>query len=162
MQSTALFGNNRYLAGVNALGLTVVHAASGESLGRDTSIPNGSLLCADGDEIICLVQKNNAAAELYRFMIDNNGRLVTRRNYSVTAGAGSRFTAIGAGTGNAVLLGTSTGSLVTVASDGWVSLFSAREQTLITDAAVSGSTVAFISENGYIGFIPLDYQQLFE
>jgi len=163
MQSTALFGNNRYLAGINALGLSVVHAASGETLGRDTSIPNGSLLCADGDDLLCLVQKNNAAAELYRFTIDNSGRLVTRKNYSVTvSGMKDRFTAIGAGTGNAVLLGTSTGSLVTVASDGRVSLLSAREQTLITDAAVSGSTMAFISENGYIGFIPLDHQQLFD
>jgi hypothetical protein len=163
MSSTALFGNNRYLEGVNALGLTVVHAASGETLGRDTSIPNGSLLCADGDDLICLVQKNNTAAELYRLTIDNSGRLVTRRNFSVTvSGMKDRFTAIDAGTGNTVLLGTSTGSLVTVASDGWASLLSAREQTLITDAAMSGSTVAFISENGYIGFIPLDYQQLFD
>jgi len=163
MYSTALFGNNRYLAGLNSEGLAVVHAASGDLLGRDASIPNGSLLCADGDDFICLVQKNNEAAELYRFTIDNSGRLVMRRNYSVTvSGMKDRFTAIGTGTGNAVLLGTSGGSLVAVASDGRVSLLSAKEQTLITDTAVSGSTVAFISENGYIGFIPLDYQQLFE
>jgi WD40 repeat protein len=162
MRSTALFGNNRYLAGINAQGLAVVHAASGELLGREASIPNGSLLCADGDDFICLVQKNNAAAELYRFTIDGGGRLVTRRNFSVTvSGAGNRFTAIGAGTGNAALFGTLTGSVVTAATDGLVSLFSSKEQTLITDAAVSGPTVAFISENGHIGFIPLDHQQLF-
>jgi len=161
MHSTALFSNNRYLAGINAQGLSVVHAASGEILGRDTSIPNGSLLCADGDDFICLVQKNNATAEQYRFTIDNNGRLVTRRNFSVTiSGAGDRFTAIGAGTDNTAIIGTSGGSVATAASDGRVRLLSAKEQTLITDAAVSGSTVAFISENGYIGFIPLDHQQL--
>jgi len=166
MHSTALFSNNRYLAGINAQGLSVVHAASGEILGRDPSIPNGSLLCADGDDFICLVQRNNAAAELYRFTIDNNGRLVTRRNFSVTvSGMGGRFTAIGAGTvaagtGAAALFGTSGGFVVSAASDGRVRLLSAKEQTLITDAAVSGSTVAFISEDGYIGFIPLDHQQL--
>jgi hypothetical protein len=161
MHSTALFSNNRYLAGINAQGLVAVHAASGEILGRDPSIPNGSLLCADGDDFICLVQKNNAAAELYRFTIDNSGSLVMRRHFSVTvSGMGNRFTAIGMGTGNSAFLGTSGGSLVIAASDGRVSLLSSKEQTLITDAAVSGSTAAFISENGHIGFIPLDYQQL--
>jgi len=163
MFSTALFSNNRYLAGLNAEGLSVVNAASGEILGRDASIPNGSLLCADGGDFICLVQKNNAAAELFRFTIDNNGRLVMRRKFSVTvSGSGNRFTAIGAGTGSAAFFGTSGGSLVIAASDGSARLLFAKEQTLITDAAVSGSTVSFISENGYIGFIPLDYQQLFE
>ena len=163
MQSTALFGNNRYLAGLSAQGLAVVHAASGDMLGMDASIPSSSLLCADGDDIICLVQKNNAAAELYRFTIDNNGSLVMRKNYSITvSGMKDRFTAIGAGTGNTALLGTSTGSLASAASDGRASLLSAKDQTLITDAAVSGSTLAFISENGYIGFIPLDHQQLFD
>jgi WD40 repeat protein len=162
MYSTALFGNNRYLAGVNAQGLAVVHAASGDILGRDASVPNGSLLCADGDDFICLVQKNNAAAELYRFTIDNGGRLVTRNNFSITVSSpGNRFTAIGAGSGNAAFFGTSGGSVVSAASDGSARLLSAEEQFLITDAAVSGSTVAFISENG-IGFIPLDYQQLYE
>jgi WD40 repeat protein len=161
MRSTALFSNSRYLAGINTQGLAVVHAASGEILGRDPSIPNGSLLCADGDDFICLVQKNNAAAELYRFTIDNNGRLVTRRNFNVTvSGLDSPFTAIGAGTGNTALFGTSGGSVASVASDGRVRLLSVKEQTLITDAAVSGSTVAFISEDGYVGFIPLDHQQL--
>jgi hypothetical protein len=167
MHSTALFSNNRYLAGLSAQGLAVVHAASGEILGRDASIPNGSLLCADGDDFICMVQKNNTAAELYRFTINNSGSLVMRGHFSVTvSGTGNRFTAIGAGTGNAAgaaaFFGTSDGSLVIAASNGSARLLSAKEQTLITDAAVSGSTVVFISENGYIGFIPLDYQQLLE
>jgi len=163
MNSPALFSNNRYLAGLNAEGLAVVHATSGEILDRDTSIPNGSLLCADGDDFICLVQKNNAAAELYRFTVDSSGRLVTRRQFSLSVtGMGGRFTAIGAGTGNTALFGTSDGFLVSAASDGTARLFSAREQTLIIDAAVSGSTVAFITDNGYIGFIPLDYRQLSE
>ena len=163
MSSTALFSNNRFLAGLNAEGLAVVHAASGEVLGRDASIPNGSLLCADGDDIICLVQKSNAAAELYRFTIDNGGRLVTRNKFSVAvSGAGNRFTAIGAGTGGGAVFGTVNGSVVSAASDGWARLFSVKDQTLIIDAAVSGSTVAFISDNGNIGFIPLDYQQLYD
>jgi len=161
MSSTALFSNNRFLAGVNAEGLAVVYAASGEILGKDPSIPNGSLLYADGDDFICLVQKNNAAAELYRFTIDNGGRLVMRKNFSITvSGAGNHLTAIAPGTGGGAVFGTVNGSVVSAASDGLARLFSAKEQTLIIDAAVSGSTLAFISDNGYIGFIPLDYQQL--
>jgi hypothetical protein len=164
MYSPALFSNSRYLAGVNAEGLTVVHAASGDILGRDGSIPNGSLLCPDGDDFICLVQKNNAEAELYRFTVDTSGRLVMRRYFSITVSGmdnNNRFTAIGAGTGNGAFFGTTGGSIVTAASNGQTRLLSAREQTLITDAAVSGSTVAFITDNGYIGFLPLDYQQLY-
>jgi WD40 repeat protein len=163
MSSTALFSNSRFLAGVNAEGLAVVYAASGEILGRDPSIPNGSLLCADGDDFICLVQKSNAAAELYRFTIDNSGRLVMRKNFPITVSdAGSRLTAIGAGNGGAAVFGTVNGSVVSAASDGLARLFSTKEQTLIIDTAVSGSTLAFISDNGYIGFMPLDYQQLFD
>jgi len=163
MTSTALFSNSRFLAGVNAQGLAVVYAASGEVLGREASVPQGSLLCADGDDFICLVQKNSAAAELYRFTIDNDGSLVTRNKISITvSGAGGRLTAIAAGTGGSAVFGTVNGSVVTAASDGQASLFSAKEQTFIIDAAVSGSTMAFISDNGHIGFIPLDYQQLLD
>jgi WD40 repeat protein len=162
MYSTALFGNNRYLAGVNAEGLAVVNAVSGEIMGRDASIPNGSLLCADNDDFICLIQKNNAAAQLYRFTVDNGGRLVTRGNIPITvSGAGNSFTAICAGTGNAAFFGTADGSLAASSSRGETRLLAVKEQILITDAAVSGSTVAFISDNGHIGFIPLDYQRLF-
>jgi len=162
MLSAALFGNNRYLAGINSQGLSVVHAASGGILGRDASIPNGSLLCADGDDFLCLVQKNNTAAELYRYTIDSNGGLVMRKNFSVAvSGAGSRLTAMNTGTGSA-LFGTSSGSLIVCDPMGNAGLFSAKEQTFITDAAVSGSTVAFVSGNGYIGFIPLDFQRLSE
>jgi len=163
MASTALFSNSRFLAGVNAEGLVVVYAASGEVLGRDASVPQGSLLCADGDDFICLVQKNNAAAELYRFTIDSGGRFVTRNKVTIAASvAGSRLTAIAAGTGGSAAFGTVNGSVVTAATDGQARLFSAKEQTLIIDAAVSGSTLAFISDNGYVGFIPLDYQQLID
>jgi WD40 repeat protein len=179
LHSPALFSNNRYLAGVDAEGLAVVHAASGEILGRDASIPNGSLLCADGGDFICLVQKNNTAtptapptvppaaaapqvAELYRFTVDNSGRFIARGNFSISVtGMDDQFTAIGAGSATgAALFGTSSGSLAIAASDGQTRLLSAKEQTFITDAAVSGSTLAFISDNGYIGFLPLDYQQL--
>jgi hypothetical protein len=168
MNSPVLFSNTRYLAGLNAEGLAVVHAASGEILGRDASIPNDSLLYPDGGDFICLVQKNNAASQLYRFTVDNSGRLVMRNNFSITVSGmdnNNRFTAIGAGTNNAVgaaaFFGTTDGSIVIAASNGQTSLLAAREQILITDAAVSGSTVAFITDNGYIGFIPLDYQQLY-
>jgi WD40 repeat protein len=159
MNSTVLFSNNRYIAGVDAEGLAIVHATSGEVLARNASIPNGSLLYADGDDIICLAQKNNAA-EFYRFTMDKSGSLVIRANYSIPAsGPDRRFTAIYAGTGSAAFFGTSDGSLLSAASDGRTRVFYSREQIFIIDAAVSGSTMAFISDNGYFGFIPLEYQQ---
>ena len=165
--SPVLFSNSRYLAGVNNQGLAIVHAASGEILARDGSVPTGSLLCAVDDTLICLVQNNNTAAELRNYSVDSNGRLINNgRVYLSAAGVGSdsRFTAIdangsaGAG-GSAIALGTADGSMILAGIDGRPQLLSTSDQTQITDAAVSGGTIAFITANGAIGFIPLNYSQ---
>ena len=44
LYSPVLFGNSRYLAGVNAQGLAVINAVSGEVLARETNVPDGSIL----------------------------------------------------------------------------------------------------------------------
>ena len=163
--SPVLFSNSRFLAGVNAEGLAVVHAASGELLGRDLAIPDGSLLCALDDALICLVQRTGSPAELYRYTVDRSGHLVTTRpvNLSVPRmGDGNRFTTIAAsGSGNsAIALGTAGGSLVLTGVSGGARMLSTADLARITDAAIAGSTIAFAAEDGMMGFIPLDYRQL--
>jgi len=163
--SPVLFSNNRFLAGVNAEGLAVVHAASGDLLGRNLAIPDGSLLCAAGDMLICLVQRAGAATELHRFTIDRAGSLVSSGNVPLAVSGladDDYFTAIAAnGTGNnAIALGTASGSLVLAGVNGRAQLLSTVDHAQITDAAVSASTIAFVTENGAIGFVPLDYNQL--
>jgi WD40 repeat protein len=165
LYSPVLFSNSRYLAGINAnasqgrRGLVVIHAASGEIFAWDDSIPNGSPLCSVGDDLICMVQKSDTSAELYRYTVDRTGHLVKYANIGIPEG--ERFTAIAASTANtAVALGTSSGSLMLVGTDGRLRPFTANSQTRIIEAAVSGSTIALLAEDGTLNFIPLNYNQL--
>jgi WD40 repeat protein len=157
--SPVLFSNNRYLAGVNAEGLAVIHAVTGELLARESSVPDASLLCAAGDDLFCLIQKEKTAAQLYRYTIDRSGRLITLGHVSLE---NDRFTSIAAGRAdntNVIVLGTSAGSLVLAGMNGQARALTVKTQTGIMEAAVSGSTIAFLAENGTMGFIPLDYNR---
>jgi len=161
LYSPALFSNNRYLAGVNAEGLVVIHAVTGDVLAKENSIPDASLLYPSGDDLICLTQKEKAAPQLYRYTIDRSGHLSMLDYVSLE---NNRFTAIAAGmaAGRAdnagiIVLGTSAGSLVFTGMNGQARTLAVKAQTGVTEAAVSGSTIAFLAENGTMGFIPLDY-----
>ena len=165
LSSPVLFSNSRYFAGVNAEGLAVVHATTGEILGRDSAVPGGSPLCVADDTLICLVKKTDLPAELYRYSVDRNGRMASGGKAAIAASGMDRndsFTsldAFGSGFGS-IALGTAGGSVVIAGTDGRAQVLAASEQWQIVDAAVSGGTIAFISENGMIGFIPLNYSQL--
>ena len=161
LHSPVLFSNNRYFAGVNTEGLAVINAVSGELLARDASVPDGSLLCSSGDELLCLIQKENGAAEIYRYTINRGGRLAAPGRFSLSgSGSNNRFTAITAVGSTSVALGTAAGSLVLSNMSGRLSNPSAREKINITEAEVSGQVIAFLAENSTMGFIPLQYNQL--
>jgi hypothetical protein len=137
----------------------VIHAVTGNVLVKEKSIPDASLLCPSGDDFFCLIQKEKAAPQLYRYTIDQNGRLSTLGAVSLD---NNRFTAITVGmaaNASAIVLGTSAGSLVFTGMNGQARTLSVKAQTGIADAAVSGSTIAFLAENGTMGFIPLDYSR---
>jgi hypothetical protein len=170
LHSPVLFSNSRYLAGLNAEGLAVINAVSGELVAMDNSVPGDSLLYPAGDEFICLVQKGKAGspdanAEIYHYTIDRNGRLSRSGHFSLSAsGINRRFTTIAAsGGGNraSIALGTGDGNVVLAGMNGQPRILAVREQIGITEAAVSGTSIAFITENGNAGFIPRDYSQLF-
>ena len=165
--SPVLFSNNRFLAGLNAQGLSIVSAVSGELIAVDNSIPDGSLLLGINDDLLCLVQRPDASIELYRFTIDRSGRLVSQghSNLFVSGPASDiRITSIAfnstAPASSALALGTVDGSVITAGMNGRGRLLSAADQLHIVDADVSGSTIAFIAENGMIGYIPLNFNQL--
>ena len=163
--SSVLFSNSRFFAGVNAQGLAVIHATTGEILGRDSAVPADSLLCAADDTLICLVRKPDSPAELYRYSIDRNGRLASGGKANIAAAGMSRddrftaFDAFGSGFGS-IVLGTASGSVIIAGTDGRAQILASGEQTPVIDAAVSGETLAFLAGNGTIGFIPLNYSQL--
>jgi hypothetical protein len=165
LRSPVLFSNSRVLAGVNAEGLAVIHAASGELLGRDLAIPDGSLLCALDDVLFCLVQRPGSAAALHRYTIDRNGQMVSAAPVTIAVlrmEASDHFTTLAAsGPGPGIIaLGTAGGSLAIAGANGRAQLLNTVDHTLITDAAVAGSTIAFAAADGTAGFIPLDYRQL--
>ena len=161
--SPAFFGNNRFLAGVNAEGLSVVHAASGELIANDRSVPDGSLLCPAGDDFYCLIQKNTGTAELNRYTVDRNNRLTNLKHFSIFI-SGDDFkpvTMAGHDAANGTIaLGTAGGGVILADQDGHSRILSVNSRINITDAAVSGPIMAFLAENGTIGFIPLDFSQL--
>jgi WD40 repeat protein len=175
LYSPVFFSNSRYLAGVNARGLSVVDAASVNVLGTDNAIPNSALLCPAGDDFLCLVQKDGTA-ELYRYAVDRFGALTVTGHFTVSQSddKNDHITAIAEGSvadgsvadgaaddGLAVIFGTAGGSLVFAARNGQIRTSAAGEHTLITEAAVSGQGIAFLTESGVVGFIPADFNRLF-
>jgi hypothetical protein len=160
LHSPVLFSNSRYLAGLNAKGLMVINAVSGELLTVEESVPPDSLLCSVDNDIICLIQTNNSVAEARRYSIGRDNRLRKNGSISFPAGRGNRrFTAIAAN-GNTIVLGDSAGFLVLANMNGGSQILDTKEQTRVIDADVSGAAIAFLAENGTLGFIPLNYSLL--
>jgi WD40 repeat protein len=163
LSSPALFANNRYLAGINRQGLSVVNAVSGELVATDNSIPNGSMLCSAGDDFSCLVQRNKTA-ELSRYTVDRDGRLVTLGHFVLSStaldsaapsGTDRIITAIAAN--GTTALGTVSGFIILANPDGQERILSTKDRLYITDAAVANESIAFITEGSLTGIIPLDY-----
>jgi hypothetical protein len=164
LHSPVLFSNNRYLAGLNAEGLAVINAVSGELLASDNSIPSDSLLCPAGNDFICLIQNKDAVAaanaEIYRCSIDRAGNLNKPGHILLSTDIGhERFTAA-AVNGSTIALGNSAGFLVLAGMNGQSRILDTNEQIRITDADVSGAALAFLAENGTLGFIPLNHNLL--
>jgi WD40 repeat protein len=158
LSSPVMFGNNRYLAGIDSRGLVVVDAVSGDTLGRDSSVPRDSLLYAPdgGMDFYCLVQ-GGASPGVYRFGIDRSGRLNSRNRIGLpplSAGASAFFA------GEAIVIGTNNGEVLLLDGNGRIRPLDVKPQMRITETAVSGGVLAFLTENNGIGFIPLDYYRI--
>jgi hypothetical protein len=155
LSSPVMFGNNRYLAGIDSRGLAVIDAVSGDILGRNISVPRGSLLCAPagGMNFYCLVRGGDSPG-VYRFGVDRSGRLDGGNRVglpALSAGA-SAFSA-----GETIAVGTGDGELLLLDRDGQARPLAVRPQLPIAETAVSGGVLAFLTENS-IGFIPIDYR----
>jgi hypothetical protein len=70
------------------------------------------------------------------------------------------LTVIGTSANGSIALGTKGGSLALAGTDGRLRYLTVKRQTQIIDAAVSGSTISFLADNGTLGFIPLNFNQL--
>jgi WD40 repeat protein len=149
ISSPILFGNRRFLAGIDSRGLVVVDAVSGREIDRDASISRGILSPDDKleSDFICL-----APGGVYTFRVYPEGRLQRTRFLGFPAGdiravapAGD-FTALGSA-GGTVLLQESTGALKTMTT---------KNQVPITEVAAGSGLIAFLTGDGSLGYIPLD------
>jgi hypothetical protein len=180
--SPVLFGNNRFFAGFDSGDLVVLGADTGFVLDRDVSVSRG-ILTGGGEDLYCLVTEaevsrgrgnsgGGAAGEpwgrgIYRFRVDNAGRL-DRREFRPLP-AGMVVTALGVAppgrnsTLPPVTLGAAAGELLPLTSLSQLSGAKAMEtktQARILEAAAGKETIAFLAGENRLGFIPLDFLAL--
>jgi hypothetical protein len=156
ISSPIIFGNNRFFAGVDAGGLVILDAVSGAVLARDASVPRGSVLSAGaGTEFVCLAARGGDS-EVYRFALDS-GRLTVRERRSLPREIAA---VTAAAFNNGAALGTADGGVWLMDQGGAPRNMAVKNQRKIVEAAASGSSLAFITEDGFQGFLPLDYFRL--
>jgi hypothetical protein len=168
MGNPILFGNNRYLSGIDANGLVVLDAVTGKELARDRNVERGRLFpVASSDllEFLYLGTMNNSASRgniiLTHYTITTRGTL-EGSNQTAFSAMPLISDGVGAG-GGAIALGT---------VDGGVWIFGPTQSTpqamnkamltRINSAAVSGDNLAFLTEDQRISILPLDYYLLRE
>jgi WD40 repeat protein len=150
--SPVIFGNNRFFAGLDGDGLVVIDAVSGDILADNSAIPPDSFLFAgEGVEFFCLAQDG----ELYRFAMDAR-RLVLRERRILSG----EIPVAAAAAGDGVVLGDGNGGIRLLDRRGQARELTVKNQRRIIEAAVSGSRLAFITEDKLLGFLSLDYFRL--
>ena len=162
ISSPVLFGNNRFLGGFDSQGLLVLDAATGFVLARNRTVNNGIVFAGNSDTADArgFVQFYSLSLirgiyTVYRMEINLDGRLNTLNRRTVPAAAG-QITSAAAGNGYDIILGTSSGILWLLGRTGARAMNSGNTR-LIVEAAASPSAIAFICENGALGYIPLDF-----
>ncbi|MDR2731354.1 MAG: hypothetical protein LBB81_10730 [Treponema sp.] len=154
LQNPVIFGNNRYIAGLDGDGLVVVDAASGKILSRKTDISRNALLRQADEEFYCL-DPGRGNSVFYRFSLDRRAALVTQQRIIIPIRNISSFVY-----NKTVTAGTQDGGILTVEQNGRLTNMSYNRQLRITDIAASPARIAFLTEDGFLGFIPLDYSSI--
>jgi len=156
LSTPVIFGNNRFLAGISSSGLLVTDAASGLIL-DSISMERNALLCPSNDGFYCLSRKNNI---LYRFSIDRMGKIVTNQKLSVLPENEESISAFAVN--ETAVFAAESGNLFmsALASDRQIKLTQMTHnfQERITEIAANSASAAFLTEDGGLCFLPLDYK----
>jgi WD40 repeat protein len=149
--SPILFGNRRFLAGIDPGGLVVVDAVSGRELARDASVHRGSIIPDDRLDLgfLCLVPSS-----IFTFRFYPEGRL--QRTRSLNFPASSRDISVAVPAGDFTALGSAGGRVLLQEPGGALRPMEAKKQTLITEVAVGRDLIAFLTGDGRLGYIPLN------
>jgi hypothetical protein len=186
LSSPVLFGNNLFFAGFDREGLVLLRADTGAVLGREGSISRGQL-AGEGDELYCLVPAGTSGrggpagagnspgaaavesgeAGIYRFRVNNYGYLERREFRSFPAGLAANALALAPGARSSslplVALGTTGGDLLALTSLSQLStarIPETKRQAPIPEAAAGRETIAFLTGENRLGYIPLDFSTL--
>jgi WD40 repeat protein len=159
LSSVLLFGAKRFFAGIGAEGLSVYDAVSGTLLARDKSAAGGKLASADPESADFYLMQSDVVIHYY---LTSRGQLEALKKIILpqTAGSVNSFFPLKDGR---IILGGTAGILTALSPGGGIKTFRTENQTRITEAAVSGSMIAFLAEDRggkTIGIIPLDYREL--
>jgi WD40 repeat protein len=154
LQNPVIFGNNRYIAGLDADGLVIVDAASGKILSRKNDVSRNALLRQADEEFYCL-DPGMGNSVFYRFSLDRRAALVTQQRIIIPVQNISSFTY-----NKTVTTGTQDGGILTVEQNGRLTNMSYNRQLRVIDIAASSTHIAFLTEDGFLGYIPLDYNSI--
>jgi outer membrane protein assembly factor BamB len=157
MPNPLLFGNNRFLAGINSRGLLLVNAVTGEIFDSAENIERDALLCASDEGFYCLSRRNNTSV-LYHYTVNRNGKLVISKQFSLPFDTANQINQL-AYNGN-VIFASAQGSLLLFGEQNRIIPMTTEKQTRITEIAAGEKTAALLTENGDLFFLPLDYSLL--
>ena len=157
LSSPVIFGNNRFLAGVNSDGLMLIDAASGDIFDVIANMERNTLLCQADDGFYSLRQRGTTAT-FNQYSVDRNARLVSREQLSLPLDSSGSVSAI-AHNGSAVFA-SSQGNLLFLDRQNRLITAAHQFQTRVVEIAAGEQNIAFLTENGDLSFIPIDYRQI--
>jgi len=155
LSNPVIFGNNRFLAGVNSDGLLLVDAASGDIFDAVANTERNALLCQTDDGFYCLRQRGTSAT-FNQYSVDRNARLVSRQQLSLSLDSAGSVSAIAHN--GSVVFASSQGNILFLDRQNRIIEANHQFQTLITEIAAGEQNIAFLTENGDLSFIPVDYR----
>jgi outer membrane protein assembly factor BamB len=151
-----IFGNNRFIAGSRSGNLLILDAASGAVI--DSRSTEGRVLLFPQNDDFFYLEVFETHSRLNRFFINNAGRITARPNSLVNINTPVPIS-IFAFNRNAVFASTS-GQVFFISRQGSIEPFVYNFQRQIMEIGVSEKKIAFLTDNGELGFLPLDYRQL--
>jgi len=155
LSNPVIFGNNRFLAGINSDGLVLVDAASGETFDTVANIDRSVLLCPLDDGFYSLRQRGTSAT-LNRYTVDRNARLVSGQQQALSLDSNLSVSAIAHN--GSLVFGSSQGNVLFLNNQNRITAAEHNFQTGITEIAAGEQNIALLTENGELCFIPLDYR----
>jgi len=159
MLNPVIFGNNSFLAGINSGGLLLVDAASGAILDSIENIGKDALLYPSNNELYCLSRKGTETI-LYRFSVGADRKFVRQQELPLSFDTGTGSVTSFAFNGSAVFASSGQGNIFLLGPRNTILPMAHNFQTRITEIAAGQNSIAILTEDGNLSFIPLNYRLL--